>query len=83
MDAIINYITNNILAIIAIVIAIIALFQNRKSDKSQIKQEIAKKQAELKTLNDMHFFCDGSSMGNAMVRKSVLQSEIEELKKML
>ena len=31
----------------------------------------------------MHHFVDGSSMGNTMIRKQVLQNEIEQLKNML
>ena len=73
----------NILAIIAIIISLIALYQNSRSDKANIKREIRKKEAELKTLSSMHHFVDGSSMGNTMIRKQVLQNEIEQLKNML
>lgn len=83
MDTIWNYIKDNILAIIAIIISLIALYQNSRSDKANIKREIRKKQAELKTLSSMHHFVDGSSMGNTMIREQVLQSEIEQLKNML
>ena len=83
MEAEFDYIKDNILAIIAIVISLIALYQNSRSDKANIKREIKKKQAELKTLSSMNQFIDGSSMGNTMIRKQVLQSEIEQLKNML
>ncbi|MBO7570204.1 MAG: hypothetical protein J6T11_07630 [Bacteroidaceae bacterium] len=83
MEAVFDYIKDNILAIIAIVISLIALYQNSRSDKANIKREIKKKQAELKTLSSMNQFIDGSSMGNTMIRKQVLQSEIEQLKNML
>lgn len=83
MEAVFDYIKDNILAIIAIIISLIALYQNSRSDKANIKREIRKKQAELKTLSSMNQFVDGSSMGNAIIRKQVLQSEIEQLKKML
>ena len=78
-----DYIKDNILAIIAIIISLIALYQNSRSDKANIKREIRKKQAELNTLSSMNQFVDGSSMGNTMIRKQVLQSEIEQLKNML
>lgn len=83
MEAVFDYIKENILAIIAIIISLIALYQNSRSDKANIKREIRKKEAELKTLSSMHQFVDGSSMGNTMIRKQVLQSEIEQLKNML
>lgn len=83
MEAVFDYIKDNILAIIAIIISLIALYQNSRSDKANIKREIRKKQAELNTLSSMNQFVDGSSMGNTMIRKQVLQSEIEQLKKML
>lgn len=83
MEAVFDYIKDNILAIIAIIISLIALYQNSRSDKANIKREIRKKQAELNTLSSMNQFVDGSSMGNTMIRKQVLQSEIEQLKNML
>lgn len=83
MEAVFDYIKENILAIIAIIISLIALYQNNRSDKSNLKREIRKKEAELKTLSSMHHFVDGSSMSNTMIRKQVLQNEIEQLKNML
>ena len=83
MEAVFDYIKENILAIIAIIISLIALYQNSRSDKANIKREIRKKEAELKTLSSMHHFVDGSSMGNTMIGKQVLQNEIEQLKNML
>ena len=59
------------------------MYHNSRSDKANIKREIRKKEAELKTLSSMHHFVDGSSMGNTMIRKQVLQNEIEQLKNML
>lgn len=83
MEAVFDYIKENILAIIAIIISLIALYQNNRSDKANIKREIRKKQAELKTLSSMHHFVGDSSMGDTMIRQQVLQSEIEQLKNML
>lgn len=83
MDAIIDFIKDNVLAIIAIMISLIALYQNNKSDKSKIRREIAKKEAELKVLNATHHFSDGTTMNDAMIRKSVLEGEIKILKQQL
>lgn len=83
MEAIWDYIKENILAIIAIVISLIALYQNNRSDKTNIKREIKKKQAELKTLSSINHFVGDSTMGDTMIRKQVLQSEIEQLKSLL
>ena len=53
MEAVFDYIKDNILAIIAIIISLIALYQNSRSDKANIKREIRKKEAELKTLSSI------------------------------
>lgn len=87
MDWIKNHLTVEILtlivAIATLIVSCLAYRYNRRNNKTNIKREIAKKQAELNTLSEMHFFADSSSMGDAMVRRSVLQSEIDALKKML
>ena len=87
MDWLTEYLTVEtltlIVAIATLIVSCLAYRYNRRNNKTNIKREIAKKQAELNALNDMRFFSDSSSMGNAIVRRSVLQSEIEELKKML
>lgn len=83
MDTILAYIKENILAIIAILISLYALYQNSKSDKTKIKRDIAKKKAQLKALESHNMFFDSTSAGNAFIRKSELASEIHELEKML
>ena len=83
MENVLDYIKENILAIIAIVISLLAFIHTKRSDKSNIKREIAKKKAELKSLSSMTHFFDGTTMNNTIVRKTVLLNEIEELEKML
>ena len=83
MDAFLEYIKDNALAIIAIVISLLAYIHSKRSDKSKIKGEIAKKKAELKTLNSVHHFTDGTTMNDTMMRRSVLEGQIDELEKML
>ena len=87
MDWLTEYLTVEtltlIVAIATLIVSCLAYRYNRRNNKTNIKREIAKKQAELNTLNEMHYFTDSSTMGDTMVRRSVLHSEIEELKKML
>lgn len=83
METILDYIKNNLLSIIAILISLFALYQNSKSDKSKIQREIAKKEAELKVLKSTNHFSDGTTMNDAMIRISVLDREITVLKSLL
>ena len=87
MDWLTEYLTVEtltlIVAIATLIVSCLAYRYNRRNNKTNIKREIAKKQAELNALNEMHYFTDSSTMGDAMVCRSVLHSEIEALKKML
>ena len=83
MDAVWEYFKNNALSIVAIAISLYTLYQNHQGGKSIIKGEIAKKKAELKALNSVHHFTDGTTMSNTMIRRSVLEEEIGDLKRML
>lgn len=83
MEALIEYLMNNVLAIIAIVVSLLAYFHSKKSDKSNLKREIALKKAELNTINSIHHYADSTTMNNNMVRRSVLEQEIKELEKLL
>ena len=57
--------------------------EKKKDKKDDIKQKIAEKQAELDALNSTTHFVSEKTMSDALVRKSVLSSEIEALKKQL
>ena len=83
MDAVLEYIKDNALAIVAILISLYALYQNNRGDKSNIVREIKKKKAELKALNSVHHFTDGTTMNDTMMRRLVLEGQIDELEKML
>lgn len=83
MDAVWGYIKENALSIIAIVISLLAYIHSRRSGKSNIMREIKKKKAELRALNSVHHFADGTTMNDTMMRRSVLEGQIDELEKML
>ena len=83
METILYYIKDNLLAIFAIWISLLAYLHSRRSDKSDIKREIALKKAELKTISSIHHYADSTTMNNNMVRRSILEQEIKELEKML
>ena len=84
MDAIMNFIKDyEILPIIAIIISLMAFIHAKRADKSRIKLKIEQKQAELDALDSIHFHIDMTSAGNSMTRRTVLQKEIEALKKKL
>ena len=68
---------------IGVLVGVISVIQSKKSNKSNIKSEIAKKEAELKALNSIHNFIDGTTMNNTMLRRNVLDNEIAELKRQL
>ena len=55
----------------------------KQSHEQSIRQEIAKKKAELKILESTYHFIDSTTMNNAIIRKQVLSREIEELEKQL
>ena len=83
MERLIEYLLNNVLAIIAIIVSFLAYIHSKKSDKSNLKREIALKKAELKTISSIHQYADSTTMNNNMVRRSVLEQEIKELEKLL
>lgn len=82
MDLVVGIITL-LVAIATLYVSYITYRDARKSDKKRIKEEIACKQAELNILNSTTHFIDSTTMNNVMIRKSVLQNEIEVLKKQL
>lgn len=55
----------------------------KQSHEQSIRQEIAKKKAELKVLESTYHFIDSTTMNNAVIRKQVLSRKIEELEKQL
>lgn len=84
--------------VLGVLIGIISVFQARKQVKQakkeqeasirqaheqDIKQKIREKQAELDVLNETTHFVSAETMSNAIVRKSILSREIEELEKQL
>ncbi|MCR5780339.1 MAG: hypothetical protein K6G70_07350 [Bacteroidaceae bacterium] len=89
MEAIISFIKEYdfLFTIVLSAIAAIYAFKSfrlaKQNDKDVIHRKIAQKQAELKALNSQHHFMDGTTMNDTMIRRSVLENEIEELEKML
>lgn len=94
MEQIFNYLTDNILAIIAIIIAVASFVetkrQSRNSDKQskqEIKLQIASKEAEIEAmdfeLSPLNTITSFESRAELKRRKSVLEAEIKQLKKML
>lgn len=72
-----------LIGIISVIQAKKQVKQAKKEQKASIKQKIREKQAELDVLNETTHFIDGTTMNNAMIRKSILSREIEELEKQL
>lgn len=79
---------------IGVLIGIISVIQARKQVKQAknekkedfkqgIKQEIAKKRAELKVLESTYHVVDSRTIDDIILRKSILSHEIEELEKQL
>ena len=80
--------------IVGVLISIISVIQARKQVKQAkkekqedfkqgIKQEIAKKRAELKVLESTYHVVDSKTIDDIILRKSILSREIEELEKQL
>lgn len=80
--------------VVGVLISIISVIQaskqvkqarkEKKEDfKQDIKQEIAKKRAELKVLESTHHVVDSKTIDDIILRKSILSREIEELEKQL
>ena len=55
----------------------------KQSHEQNIRQEIAKKRAELKVLKSTYHVVDSKTIDDINLRKSILSSEIEELEKQL
>ena len=96
MEAIITWAKENYdlislgFGVLGVLIGIISVIQARKQvkqvkkeQKASIKQKIREKQAELDVLNETTHFVSAETMSNAIVRKSILSREIEELEKQL
>lgn len=96
MDAIITWAKENFdlislgVGILGVLIGVVSVIQAKKQvkqakkdKKDEIRKSIAEKQAELKVLEETTHFIDSTTMNNAILRKSVLQNEIEALKKQL
>lgn len=94
MEHVLNYLTDNILAIIAIIIAVASLVETKrqsrnseKQSKQDIKLQIASKEAEIKSmdfeLGPQNTITSFESRMELKRRKSVLEAEIKQLKKML
>lgn len=83
ISAILNYIADNILALIALAISLYSIHYTKRNDRSNLELELAKKRAELRTLNSMPQFCDSTTMNNAIIRREQLKREIHELEKKL
>jgi len=80
--------------VVGVLISIISVIQARKQVKQArkekqedfkqgIKQEIAKKRAELKVLESTYHVVDSKTIDDIILRKSILSREIEELEKQL
>lgn len=94
MEQVLNYLIDNVLAIVAIIIAVASFVetkrQSRNSDKQNkeaIKLQIESKEAELKSmdfeLSPLNTITSFESRNELRRRKSVLETEIKHLKKML
>ena len=89
MDAIWDWAKHNFdlitlfVGILGVVIGVISLFVDKKKSKKEIAYKIAEKQAELDVINSTHHYIDLTTMNNSMIRKSVLEKEIDALKKKL
>lgn len=73
-----------IVAIAALIVSILAFSYTRKNDKRNLRGLIANKEAQLKAFeNTMSFGVNTSQIGTLLTQKSMLEAEIEELKKQL
>lgn len=86
----ITWLADNVVSIIALIVAIISLWfsiktqkQNKKNRQEDIKQEIARKEAQLRGLETIHNGIDITTLGNIMAERAKLSMEIEQFKKML
>ena len=73
-----------IVAVATLIVSILAYCYARKSNKRSLRGLIASKEAQLKAMeSSMSFGIDASQMGTLLTQKSMLQAEIEQLKKQL
>lgn len=89
MDAIWDWAKHNFdlislfVGILGVVIGVVSLVYELRKRKRDIASKIAEKQAELDVINSTHHYIDMTTMNNSMMRKSVLEKEIDALKKKL
>lgn len=91
MDTIISFCKENYdfitlaVGILGVLIGILSVFQANKDNKSKIKSEIKKKEAQLRVLNDSFttMGIDHTVADKIRTDRSLLEAEIKELKKQL
>ena len=72
-----------LVGLVGVVIGVVSLVYELRKRKRDIASKIAEKQAELDVINSTHHYIDMTTMNNSMIRKSVLEKEIDALKKRL
>lgn len=74
-----------VVAVVTLVVTCLAYRYTRKSDKKRIKSELARKESQLRSLeNGFRFNGMGNSgMDELRIKKAMLESEIEQLRKEL
>ena len=72
-----------LVGLVGVVIGVVSLVYELRKRKRDIASKIAEKQAELDVINSTHHYIDMTTMNNSMIRKSVLEKEIDALKKKL
>ena len=72
-----------LVGLVGVVIGVVSLVYELRKRKRDIASKIAEKQAELDVINSTHHYIDLTTMNNSMIRKSVLEKEIDALKKKL
>ena len=70
-----------LVGLVGVVIGVVSLVYELRKRKRDIASKIAEKQAELDVINSTHHYIDMTTMNNSMMRKSVLEKEIDALKK--
>ena len=72
-----------LVGLVGVVIGVVSLVYELRKRKRDIASKIAEKQAELDVINSTHHYIDMTTMNNSMIRKSVLEKEIDALNKKL
>ena len=72
-----------LVGLVGVVIGVVSLVYELRKRKRDIESKIAEKRAELDVINSTHHHIDLTTMNNSMIRKSVLEKEIDALKKKL